>query len=625
MTKLKKLTIANTAHSQHEVARSRGMTQRMAVAAAKAVEEREAEEHKAHSIKLEIQRNDRAAIFYDESQRTALKTLLTSQYGAVSGPAGSGKTTIMAKALEMLEEITPQIDWSSAITNGKTKNGELRPSIVLCTLANVAAQNMASKIDKKWTPHCMSLNSALCYVPVDLDYQDPDQIRVVKQDARHRFEPAYNEHNKAPYDVFIIDEGGVVSRDLWENLLKAAKPTAKIYMLGDLYQLSGIGGASPLPFAIDGWPTAFLEKIYRQADGSPIIDNAHRVRAGKNPVHHDKFFRCGKNERLPERILDAQHYITAYIRHLYKEKLFDPAQDIIICPQNDHDLGQRYWNSTFRMAFNPPKRDPDTNAHLNPPILIRTAIGATTLAVGDKVMATSNGGRTATERRLQNGSLGIITAIRPNENYKGSTEGLGEMAIDDVAGYDQMDFSDMMQEAVDNDNDVTDEMFEEHERELEEDKKSRASSHVIEVTEIATGEVYRLDRSAEVATLEHAYAVTAHKFQGSQARRVVVLAHGSYAPQMLSREWLYTAVTRAREAVILLHDSKGLIKCLTRQALPGKTPWDKAAKLRAKYENRPHARPRIPVPAEVADHERRFIIEEIEHINDGVPKPAETE
>jgi len=73
----------------------------------------------------------------------------------------------------------------------------------------------------------------------------------------------------------------------------------------------------------------------------------------------------------------------------------------------------------------------------------------------------------------------------------------------------------------------------------------------------------------------HSYAMTGHKSQGSEYPTVVILVHSANLI-MLTREWLYTVVTRAKERVILLTNNRGIVQAINRQLLKGKTIEEKA-------------------------------------------------
>jgi len=436
----------------------------------------------------------------------------------------------------------------------------------------------------------------LAFRPVDFELDNGD--------VSMRFEPAYNEGYRLPLDIIAIDETGIVSTQLWHQILDACQPHTRIYFLGDLAQLPAMHGASPMPFAMRKWPTAVLDKIYRQKEGGRIISNLTNIRRGIPPVHDNNEFRCESSsivnglevskEVLTQNVLASRQKIAGYISTLYRMGIWDPKQDMIITPQNEAMLGQQYWNEIFKQAFNPPQYDAN-GKQTNPPVMIRTAVGEVMLSLGDKVMATTNGGRTAREIRFNNGSIGVIIGIRPNDRYQGNMDGLGEIHnnadAEMLAMWDELEAAERENDGQDADDSASAEINDVAEIE---ENRARQASHVVTVIEQSTGDIYELSRSTEVASLAHAYAVTAHKFQGSQARHVLVICHSSMSFG-LNREWLYTAASRAQKKVFLIHEPNALGRAVENSQLPGRNAYEKADALIEKYERvRNWAIPRLP-------------------------------
>ena len=566
--------------------------------AAEAINEREEKGYQGSELaKQDFARDERKEVKYDQSQLNALDMIIDEQYACIIGSAGTGKTTIMAGALPRLRDMVPLINWGAARSAGTEPGSESRPAIALCTFTNVAAMNLASKLPEEWTTHCMSIHSMLAYAPVD--YAESEGVDASGK-SRTMFEPRYHASNPMPYKIVIFDEMGIVSRDLWHNVLDAVQPDTKIIFLGDIAQLPALQGVSPMPFAMRKWPTAVLDKIYRQAGDSSIIPNLTRIRKGVHPVHAPQDFRCDKAEILPEHTLKAREQIAKYIGVLHRSNLWDPKQDIILTPQNETALGQKYWNGAFRYTFNP-LVDPNGNRvskaagnagqEVNPPILIQTALQPIMLQVGDKIMATDNGGRRSTEIRFNNGSIGIVTAIWPNPEYKGVITDSGAIDVVDKSAQDIWNMVSEMGDELDTSDDTIQEIMAE-----DDDVKRRQASHIVVVKELSTGATYQLSRSAEISTLNHAYAATCHKFQGSQARHVMVICHRSM-PFGLNREWLYTACSRAKARVFLMADQGSLTKALLSAQIQGRTAEEKAEALERIYmTQKSWAIPDLPEP-----------------------------
>ena len=106
----------------------------------------------------------------------------------------------------------------------------------------------------------------------------------------------------------------------------------------------------------------------------------------------------------------------------------------------------------------------------------------------------------------------------------------------------------------------------------EESPTERQASHCVEILfQTAHGpESVILQTAGDFAAVMLAYACTCHKMQGSEARKVIVVAHSAQT-RVLSREWLYTAATRAQNKLIILYNKRGLNKALNRQEIQGQT------------------------------------------------------
>ena len=583
----------NDAAAKFKLAREEGVRKDRLIsvtAASKMAEEFERREKgvfHAEGKVLEFQSEGRVAVDLDDRQSQAVDMVLSNRYAIIGGYAGTGKTTSMQKVVSAISPTLTKIDWVNYRSAGQ-KIGDmdtLRPAIAMLCTTNAAARNLATKLPVEWADHCMSVHSCLAYAPnFTGDYNEAGRQIM-------RYEPRYHSANKLPLDCIFIDEAGQLSIELWHNLLAAARPETRIYFLGDMAQLRPTHGNSPMTFALLQWPSIILEKIYRQKEGSDLLDQITRIRRGLLPEHCPNTFRCGEHERLPESPSKAGEHFERYIARMYATKLpdgstaYDPFQDMIICAENDADLGQRNWNQRFAPHFNKSEKDA-LGRDKNPLVTITAAASVHRFRVGDKVMATDNGGKLATERRFVNGSVGIIVEIRPNPDYKGS---LTEDFVDAIS-FDENDLF----AAADDENEV-DQMREELEKqEAQADEiKRRQASHIVVVQEISSGETYDLNTSAELNSLQYGYATTCHKAQGSQFRNVFVIVHPSMGSG-LNREWLYTACSRAKQRVFLLSHQQSLHQALSRQQLPGSNPIEKSRLLVEKTKNMPHVIPRIP-------------------------------
>lgn len=301
-----------------------------------------------------------------------------------------------------------------------------------------------------------------------------------------------NEMNPLETDVIIVDEMSMVDITLMYALLKAVSAGTRLILVGDINQLPSVGPGSVLKDIIDSeqFHTVKLSKIFRQASTSDIIVNAHKINRGE-PVVLDNQSR----DFFFLKRYDADKIINVTLQ-LIMQKLpkYVGAEknDIqVLTPMRKGLLGVERLNKILQMYLNPPDKTKREREH-----------GDTIFREGDKVMQIKNNYQMEWEIRTKyglcvdkgtgifNGDMGIIEEINT--------------------------FAEMMTISFDDGKKVD----------------------------------YSFKNLDE---LELAYAVTIHKSQGSEYPAVVIpLLTG---PKMLmSRNLLYTAVTRAKKCVTLVGD-----------------------------------------------------------------------
>ena len=308
---------------------------------------------------------------------------------------------------------------------------------------------------------------------LEMEYGAEDKLRFRK-----------NENDQLEDDVIIIDEASMLDLMLTNALLKAIKPGARLILIGDVNQLPPVGAGHVFDDIIksDRFATVELTHIFRQAQESLIVTNAHAVNHGEymnlESKNGDFFF-------LPRQD-DAQ--TAATIAELCKKRLpksygltiFDGIQ--VITPSRKGDAGTEMLNSALQSAINPP-------AHGKTEKKVRDF----TLREGDKVMQIKNNYDIEWNKNgsqgfgIFNGDIGVIKKID-----------LSEELI-------TVDFED----------------------------------------KICEYDYTMLDE------LELAYAITVHKSQGSEYP-IVIMPLYRYTPKLLTRNLLYTAITRAQSIVILV-------------------------------------------------------------------------
>lgn len=303
-----------------------------------------------------------------------------------------------------------------------------------------------------------------------------------------------NEQNPLEADVVIIDEMSMVDIFLMNNLLRAVAVGTRLILVGDANQLPSVGPGNVLKdiIASECFEVVRLNRIFRQEEAGDIVINAHKINAGEH-------FAIGPSSRDFPFIkrTDANAVINATVT-LLREKLPKYTNSSIneiqvLTPTRKGNLGVERLNVILQQFLNP-KSDNKTEKEING-VIFRE---------GDKVMQIKNNYKIGWEIR---GRHGI-----PVDNGMGVFN--GDVGI------------------VNNIN-----LF------------------LSEMTVKFDDEKFVTYNFKELDELEHAYAVTVHKSQGSEYPAVVLpLLDG---PRMLmNRNILYTAVTRARKCICIVGDDR---------------------------------------------------------------------
>lgn len=492
-------------------------------------------------------------IEYDESQLAALAGLRKQKYGCLIGAAGTGKTTTVKQLIRELEEQYGSITDKSSLV-----------SACFSSFTGRAVQMLKRALPESYHPLASTIHALLGYMPMEEEFFDE---KLQEYRSRRVFRPTFTAANKLPYRIFIVDEAGTVPIHLWNELLAASVEDARFILIGDINQLPPVSGRSVLGFAMINWPTYALEKIHRQAADNPIIANAHRVLHGELPQADAAKFAM---MTLPDGSSGAKQKTLQTIQYLHKNGVFDPMRDALIVPQNKSAIGQIELNMELVRYFNPPEKSPR--------FIIKAGYIHVTFSIGDKVMLLANNN----ELGLTNGQIGVVTDIVANANFKGETVG------GDIAGFDgEIDMNDF--------DAVVDDAVEDTE---EENESLRQASHIMKVRFQNYHEDVNFTTAGDFKRIAHAYAFTCHKSQGGEYENVVILLH-SANHIMLCREWLYTAITRAKNKVILLHNRRGLITAINTQRIKGKNIAEKARAFLALQDKADTALPNLPQPEEI--------------------------
>ena len=205
--------------------------------------------------------------------------------------------------------------------------------------------------------------------------------------------------NPLSCDLLVVDETSMLDVPLLSKLLRALPEKAHVLLVGDVDQLPSVGPGMALGDIIRSGtvPVVRLTEIFRQAAGSHIITNAHRINSGSMPElsgdNTSDFFFIEREE--PEAI---QATILELVRSRIPKKLgCDPVQDIqVLCPMNRGALGTRQMNAVLQERLNP--------ARLGEPVVERFG---TQFRIRDKVIQTRNN----YDKDIFNGDIGRIVKL----------------------------------------------------------------------------------------------------------------------------------------------------------------------------------------------------------------------
>jgi len=528
----------------------------------------------------------RKDIVLDESQVEAVAGILHNRYAILTGEAGTGKTTVTGIALEELEARLSRIDFRSTQYErvevmpghferirgdemGAAEERDYAPSIAIATFTGRAAQQCKRALDERWHRHVSTMHSLLGYAPTEETIEENDPLYGgTRERTRKVFRPTFDATNKLPFDAYFIDEAPMVPIPLWNEFIEAIKPNARIYLIGDINQLPPVMGKSMVGYAMQKWPIFHLRHIHRQAQGNAIIMNAHKILNGQMPVSASNVHLIG-GASCPSGSSGMQNYIVAGVQMLWKSGKYNPLRDVIIVPQNVSLFGTEELNKMFVTMFNEERTE--NGIVVNKRIRINTGTGDVTYAVGDKVMMTANINNVSPV--ITNGMMGIVESISINgkhdmkrskidyaqESVLAQTLDQSELIDIDEAAFNLESLSGMMDAAEDK----------------EETLDQRQASHILQIR-FETGQTYLATTAGDFRKVSLGYVITCHKAQGGEYPNVVIVVHSAHQ-RSLSREWLYTAFTRARNNVFLVYNVRGLGMSVSRQMIKGKTLAEKIA------------------------------------------------
>lgn len=400
-----------------------------------------------HGLEKKIRTAEQeSGVEYSDEQRQAIREAATSGLLLITGGPGTGKTTILNGILSLL--------------------GQMQLRCLLAAPTGRAAKRLTEVTGEEASTIHRLLEAGI----------DPGTGKMFF---------ARDEDNPLKADAVIVDEMSMVDVELLYALLQAIPQGKRLILVGDPDQLPPVGPGFPFSDMLRSGqlPTVRLTEIFRQAQKSLIVMNAHRVNRGEMPdlktVNSDFFFlRRGNEEGVAQLIRDLCS------TRLPKNMGIPPEQIQVLSPTRKGGVGTMNLNRLLQETLNPPS--PDKKERQFGEFLFRE---------GDRVMQIRNNydilwkktDGSAVGAGIFNGDVGIIREINP------SAETMTIVFDDREAEYD----------------------------------------------------------FTQLNELEPAYAMTVHKSQGSEYRAVILTAWNG-SPYLLTRSILYTAITRARELLIVV-------------------------------------------------------------------------
>lgn len=405
--------------------------------------------------KIIIQKQKEQGWDFTDQQLEAIYSIIENNITIIHGLAGTGKSTIIEVALEILQ------DYSSAV----------------CALSGKASARLSEMANiQGYTIH-----------------------RLLQYTGGKTPGFLHNKENPLDYDIIVVDEISMIDATLFYDLIQAIPDGAKLILLGDIGQLENIGVGK---IAVDlinstAFPTIYLDVIHRQAQKSAIITESIKIRKGHPLLERNEVVSETRGELQDLKIETYSDKSNTYYKALqYFSTFIEEGHDImdvqLLCPIKSKGMAcTDSFNSAIQELYNPLTKDKNE-------IYVESGGRSWVLREGDKIINVRNNYRAQTIEQqtigVFNGNVGVIKSIDlENQVMIVDFKTLGEIIIP------QKNYSD----------------------------------------------------------IELGYAVSVHKYQGSQSK-IVIFAFDYSAFKLLSRQLLYTGITRAEALCVVVAQNTAL-------------------------------------------------------------------
>lgn len=504
------------------------------------------------------------SITYNEKQQLAIDLALQGKSFVLIGAAGTGKTTVVKGIIRALLA-------ANKIPKIKNHDHAYLPSnndaygLIITAFTRRATNNIRKNNEDNVKDNCVTIHKVLEYQPVYYDTLDEKGNAKTSM----RFEETRTDSNPLPSSIsnIFFEESSMIATDLHKKVMAAAGNSPKqVIYLGDIQQLPPVFGSAVLGFKMLELPVIELTEVYRQALDSPIIKLAHRILSGKEiPVIEfpdwqvpDKLkFTPWKTKIDAE---DATRVLASFFVNALSNGTYNPEEDGILIPYNKGcgsiELNNHIANSIAKKNFRTVWQ-------------IIYGFNITHLAVGDKC--------------LYDKEDAIVLDIYHNPAYSGK-QPVQESVSLNYWGHMDKDSGETL-----NSQDAYDDVDIDHLLSMvsmadDEDEVSRQASHCVKLRLLDSDREVIITRTGEFNNLILGYAITVHKSQGSEWKKVFLCLHASHNT-MISRELLYTAVTRAKESLEIICEKNTFIRGINSQRIKGNTIAEKAEFFKGKVSD----------------------------------------
>ena len=300
-------------------------------------------------------------IHLTSQQKMAVQTALSEKVSIITGGPGTGKSTITGSIIKLLKE--------------------RNCSVLLAAPTGRAAKRLSETtgLEAK-TIHRL------------LEFKPTEETIFVR-----------DRENPLDADMIIIDETSMVDIILMNHLLNAVETGSHVLFVGDKDQLPSVGAGNVLQDLIESTiiPVVVLDTIFRQAEDSYIIVNAHRINEGempKFPKEASDFFLFPETDAIK-----AAEWVIDLVKDRIPQKFgFNPLMDLqVLTPMHRGATGVTELNERLQLALNPASNTKAEVKH-----------GSRIFREGDRVMQIRND----YDRQIYNGDLGVIHKVDTEEH-----------------------------------------------------------------------------------------------------------------------------------------------------------------------------------------------------------------